>query len=204
MLSICVYISQWRDIYLKAFWVLSSLQQHLQTTNLQFYSSLYSECFYWGVCWSIILQFFYRTLSICVYYDTYIFRLFEFYLHFSSTYRHQNLQFFTLYIMNVFTVGFVDIYFSWFIIACYLFVYISQLWDIYLKAFWVFPPLQQYLHKPKLTVYSYLYSECFYWRVCGYIIDNSFVSKTWWKCIRFVFWQYFILLTVFILFNYSV
>ncbi len=176
----------WKCICLKAV----SFFLHFSCTyihqTLQFYSSLYSEGFYWGVCLYIIHTDLYNILPLKTWWKCICLKAVSFFLHFSCTYIHQTLQFYS----SLYSEGFY-----W---GVCLYIIHTDLYNILpLKTWWkciCLKAVSFYLHfsstyiHQTLQFYSSLYSEGFYWGVCSYIIHtdlyNTLFLQTWRQCIH--------------------
>ncbi len=127
--------------------------------TLQFYSSLYSEGFYWGVCSYFIHVDLYNILFLktrqkCIY-----LKAMSLFLHFSSTYKHQNLQFYSSLYSEGFLLRGLFIFHSRGFIQHFIPKNTAKM-HIF-KGYEFVSPLQQHLQTPSFTV---LFLSIF-WRI---------------------------------------
>ncbi len=148
----------------------SPFQQHLQTLKLSvlflfIFWRFLLKCLFIYHLRSFIIAF-YLFASVDLIYKTYLKN--EFFLHFSSTYTHQNLQFYSA----LYSEGFYWGVCSYFIHTDLYNSLFLKTWQkcIYLKAVSLFFHFSNTYTHQNLNFYSSLYSEVFYWGVCSYFI----------------------------------
>ncbi len=164
-----LFLQTWQKcLYLKVirfFLHFSSTDIH---QNVELYSSLYSEGFYLGICLYFIHTAFYNNLFLKTWRKCLYLKVKSFFLHFSSTDIHQNLELYSTLYYEGFPRG-VCLYF---IHTGFYNILFLKIWRkcLYLTVKSLFLPFISTDIHQNLELYSSLYSEGFHWGICLYFM----------------------------------
>ncbi len=168
-----LFLQTWRKcLYLKVI----SLFLHFSITdihqNLELYSSLYSEGFHWGICLYFIHTDLNNILMLKTWRKCLYLKVISLFLHFSSTDIHQNLELYS----SLYYEGFPRGVCLYFIHTGFYNILFLKIWRkcLYLTVKSLFLHFISTDIHQNLELYSSLYYEGLYRRICLYFIHTGF------------------------------